>query len=147
MATDETLTLFFDDKASFETLVSDQLVRARVRSGLSVDAVAERLLLSPRQVRALEAGDTHVFHNAGFYTRAQHKYQALLGLSLARSARSPDDACRSFTTGVHPLRLRLVEDPPPERVQPRLRVRASLLATILAGALASALIAGFYVGL
>lgn len=46
--------------------------------GLSVETVAERLLLSPSQVRGLESGSPKPFYSQDFFQRAQRRYARLL---------------------------------------------------------------------
>ncbi|MGC4082260.1 MAG: helix-turn-helix domain-containing protein [Vicinamibacterales bacterium] len=51
-----------------------ELTRAREARGLTITQVGERLLLSTRQVRALETVDFAAFHNASFHLGALRKY-------------------------------------------------------------------------
>jgi cytoskeleton protein RodZ len=51
-----------------------QLARVRTARGLSQAQVGEKLLLSIRQVKALEEVDFAAFHNATFYVKALRKY-------------------------------------------------------------------------
>ncbi|MFN8066951.1 MAG: helix-turn-helix domain-containing protein [Vicinamibacterales bacterium] len=57
-----------------------QLARAREAQGLTIAQVAERLLLSARQAKALETVEFTAFHNATFHLGALRKYVALLAL-------------------------------------------------------------------
>ncbi|NCA24655.1 MAG: hypothetical protein EBS91_08685 [Betaproteobacteria bacterium] len=50
---------------------------------MAIEDVANRLLLSPRQVRALEDGLVSAFYNQSFFNQAQTRYLELLGLSVA----------------------------------------------------------------
>lgn len=61
-----------------------ELARVRETRGLSVAQVSEKLLLSPRQVKALEEVEFSAFHNATFHVNAMRKYAAFAGLDLAR---------------------------------------------------------------
>lgn len=74
-------------------------------------AVADRLLLSTRQVRAIEAFDLTAFHNTRFYAAALKKYAALCAVdaALVERATEPDDPVR---TDAAPA----VVEPPPEPV-------------------------------
>lgn len=56
--------------------IGAQLATVRAERGLTVAAVAEKLLLSPRQVRALESVDPSAFHNTTFYISGLRKYAA-----------------------------------------------------------------------
>lgn len=56
---------------------------AREQRGLTTTAVGERLLLSPRQVRALEEVDLSAFHNSRFYAAGLRKYAAFAGVDAA----------------------------------------------------------------
>jgi transcriptional regulator with XRE-family HTH domain len=60
--------------------IGQALAKARVASALSVNTVADRLLLSRSQVQALEAVDTSVFYNVKFHVAALRKYANLLGV-------------------------------------------------------------------
>jgi hypothetical protein len=57
--------------------------RVRAERGLTLDAVGGTLLLSGRQVRALEEVDVTAFHNAKFYVAALHKYARFAGVDTA----------------------------------------------------------------
>lgn len=61
-----------------------ELARVRATRGLSVAQVSEKLLLSPRQVKALEEVEFSAFHNATFHVNAMRKYAAFAGLDVAR---------------------------------------------------------------
>jgi len=60
-----------------------QLKAHRERLQMAIEDVANRLLLSPRQVRALEDGLVSAFYNQSFFNQAQTRYLELLGLSVA----------------------------------------------------------------
>lgn len=55
-----------------------EFTRVRDARGLSIAQVAERLLLSTRQVKALEKVEFAAFHNATFHLGALRKYAAFL---------------------------------------------------------------------
>ena len=61
-----------------------ELARVRVAKGLSIAHISEKLLLSPRQVKALEEVEFSAFHNATFHVNAMRKYAAFAGLDPAR---------------------------------------------------------------
>lgn len=61
-----------------------ELARVRESRGLSVAMVGQELLLSTRQVKALESVDFGAFHNATFYLGALRKYAAFAGVDPAR---------------------------------------------------------------
>ena len=61
-----------------------ELARVRETRGLTVAQISEKLLLSPRQVKALEEVEFSAFHNATFHVNAMRKYAAFAGLDLAR---------------------------------------------------------------
>jgi len=69
----------------------------RTTKGLTIRDVADRLLLSTRQVRALESFDVKAFHNARFYATALKKYAGLLGIDALLVSRAVDDSGASFT--------------------------------------------------
>ncbi|MBU3694691.1 MAG: helix-turn-helix domain-containing protein [Rhodocyclaceae bacterium] len=56
------------------------LTARREEMQLAIADVANRLLLSQQQVRALETGDVKAFYNQAFYAQAMKRYRALLGL-------------------------------------------------------------------
>lgn len=58
-----------------------ELAAARAAQGLSLAAVADRLLLSMRQARALEHAEVKAFYSASFFLTALRKYAALLGVT------------------------------------------------------------------
>lgn len=73
----------------------------RERLQIAIADVANRLLLSQTQVRALEAGDASAFYNLGFYAQAMKRYRALLGLpehAVASALAQPADIDASPTT-------------------------------------------------
>ena len=55
----------------------------RAERGLTLDAVGDRLLLSVRQVRALEEVDVTAFHNTTFFVAGLRKYALLAGVDTA----------------------------------------------------------------
>ena len=61
-----------------------ELARVRAARGMSVAQISEKLLLSPRQVKALEEVEFSAFHNATFHVNAMRKYAAFAGIDLAR---------------------------------------------------------------
>jgi cytoskeleton protein RodZ len=63
--------------------IGSQLERAREARGLSLADIGEKLLLSVRQVRALETVDVAAFHNAVFQLNALRKYALLADLDPA----------------------------------------------------------------
>jgi cytoskeleton protein RodZ len=77
--------------------VGDALARARTSRGMSVTDVTERLLLSTRQVRALEQVEFAAFHNGTFYLSALKKYAAFLEIDPSLVARVAADVTRSET--------------------------------------------------
>ena len=60
--------------------IGARLTAARTARGLSIEQVAETLLLSKTQVAGLEQGNLRTFYNAGFYRQALRKYAALVGV-------------------------------------------------------------------
>lgn len=60
--------------------IGERLTAARSARGLTVDEASRTLLLSPRQVRALESFEIQAFHNESFYLGALRKYAAFCGL-------------------------------------------------------------------
>lgn len=68
--------------------IGAQLTRIRTERGLTVAEVGDRLLLSPRQVRALEGVDLAAFHNAAFYMTGLRKYAAFAGIDETLVARA-----------------------------------------------------------
>lgn len=60
--------------------IGAELARVRTARGLSVAQVGDRLLLSIRQVKALEEVDFAAFHNATFHVNALKKYAAFADL-------------------------------------------------------------------
>lgn len=104
-----------------------ELACAREARALTVHDVAERLLLSPRQVRALESADVRAFHNAEFYRRAWVKYESWLGLDTPTEAPRPSPA-------LEPLRLTLAESEPHFATPPAAswpRIRLLLVAAVV----------------
>lgn len=64
----------------------EDLREGRIRLGWTERDVADRLLLSIAQVRALETGGTGPFHNLRFLERARDKFIALLKDSVVTPA-------------------------------------------------------------
>lgn len=60
-----------------------EFTRARDARGLNIAQVAERLLLSTRQVKALEKVEFTAFHNATFHLSALRKYASFLEIDAA----------------------------------------------------------------
>ena len=63
--------------------VGAELRRVRGARGLTIAQVGEQLLLSARQVRALEEVEFAAFHNPTFHLNALKKYAALAELDAA----------------------------------------------------------------
>ncbi len=61
--------------------IGRELTAERASRQWTIGEVAERLLLSPRQVQGMEGADRDAFYSAEFYVTALRKYHALLGLS------------------------------------------------------------------
>ena len=72
------MRLFLSD----EPLAQEMLAERRTRCGLTERDVAHALLLSPAQVRAIEAGSLKPFYGQSYYDRARVKYLALLDKHL-----------------------------------------------------------------
>ena len=64
------------------------LIEKRSALGLSIDAVADRLLLSRSQVRGLESNSAAAFYSQRFFERARDKYGGAPWF-FSRRARSP----------------------------------------------------------
>lgn len=60
--------------------IGAELTRVRVARGLTLAQVSEQLLLSTRQVKALEEVDFSAFHNPTFHLKALRKYVAFAGI-------------------------------------------------------------------
>ncbi len=58
-----------------------RLAKSRTERKLTIDDLSSRLLLSTRQVRALEAADVSAFHNASFFMIGLRKYAAFCGIA------------------------------------------------------------------
>ncbi|MEW6320616.1 MAG: RodZ domain-containing protein [Acidobacteriota bacterium] len=69
----------------FAAELGRSLSAARAQRGISVEDVAGRLLLSTRQVRALESADVSAFHSPTFFARGLRKYLEFAGVAV------PDD--------------------------------------------------------
>ena len=69
------------------TAIGARLTAARAARGLTIDDVGKTLLLSTRQVRALESFEVQSFHNVAFYLNALRKYAAFCGLDEGLIAR------------------------------------------------------------
>jgi len=67
--------------------IGAELARVREALGISRTEMGEKLLLSVRQVRALEEVDVTAFHNATFQLKALKKYAQFAGLDPALIAR------------------------------------------------------------
>ena len=67
--------------------IGAELARVRETRGISRTEMGEKLLLSVRQVRALEEVDVTAFHNATFQLKALKKYAQFAGLDPALIAR------------------------------------------------------------
>lgn len=76
---------------------------------IAIADVANRLLLSQTQVRALEAGDASAFYNQGFYAQALKRYRTLLGLPEQAEASSLPQPAVSDTPSSS---LQVTEDSP-----------------------------------
>lgn len=61
--------------------IGQRLAKLRTERKLTVDDLSSRLLLSTKQVRALEAADVSAFHNASFFMIALRKYAAFCGVA------------------------------------------------------------------
>lgn len=61
--------------------IGQRLAKLRTERKLTIDDLSGRLLLSPKQVRALEAADVSAFHNASFFMIALRKYAASCGVA------------------------------------------------------------------
>ena len=70
--------------------IGEELVAARIALGLSVDMVADALLLSKRQILAIESGEMRVsFYTEAIYWQCVDKYASYLGLLTKPSVRVP----------------------------------------------------------
>jgi len=83
--------------------VGKLLVEAREKSGLTVDDVASRLRLMPRQVRALESGDADALPGLAFVRGFLRNYTKLLGID----AEPLLEACRLNGPEVAPSQISL----------------------------------------
>ena len=63
--------------------IGERLAQIRSEGNLSVADLSGRLLLSAKQVRALEVADVSAFHNASFFMTGLRKYAALCGMDRA----------------------------------------------------------------
>jgi len=79
------------------------LVEAREKSGLSVDEVASRLRLMPRQVRALESGDIDALPGPAFVRGFLRNYAKLLQVD----AEPLLEACRVHGPEISPSQISL----------------------------------------
>ncbi len=109
---------------------------------MSIESVAEQLLLSTRQVRGLESGDAGAFHNADFYARALRKYARLLAVDPPLPLPPRNAVSRQTANATDAFRLTLAEDQARPPTHATRRFPVVVVATILAGAL---LLAGAYV--
>lgn len=78
------LTMRLDPRVCAE--IGAELTRVRASRSLTVEQVGEKLLLSSRQVRALEDVDSGAFHSATFHLKALKKYVAFSELPAAHLA-------------------------------------------------------------
>ena len=69
-----------DSGATASPHMGGRLAAAREQAGLSVEEVAGKLRLSPRQVEALEAGDAEALPGAMFVRGFMRNYARLLGI-------------------------------------------------------------------
>lgn len=69
------------------SLIGQRLARARTGSALSLETIADRLLLSRNQVRALEDVAPDVFYNVRFHVAALRKYADLMGVEVKGTGR------------------------------------------------------------
>jgi len=60
--------------------IGAELARVRVARGLTLTQVGEQLLLSTRQVKALEEVEVSAFHNPTFHLKALRKYVVFAGI-------------------------------------------------------------------
>lgn len=60
--------------------IGQRLSRVRTERSLSLNDLSSTLLLSPRQVRALESAEVSAFHNASFFMIGLRKYAAVCGV-------------------------------------------------------------------
>jgi len=72
------------------------LAERRTALELSIDDVADRLLLSRSQVRGLESNSVAAFYNQGFFERARDKYSAFLDSRITKP--SPTEGARVTLT-------------------------------------------------
>lgn len=79
------------------------LVEAREKNGLSVDEVASRLRLMPRQVRALESGDIDALPGPAFVRGFLRNYAKLLQID----AEPLLEACRVHVPEISPSQISL----------------------------------------
>lgn len=98
-----------DSPQAFQSLCATagtELARVRIARGITVADVSERLLLSPRQVEALEDGQAHVFPSSSYYLSALRRYAAFAEIDSGLVAkvgeamrsgpvRTPTDVVRS----------------------------------------------------
>jgi cytoskeleton protein RodZ len=97
-----------------------QLAREREARGLTTTEVGERLLLSVRQVKALETVDISAFHNPTFHLKALRKYATLAAIEPSLIARlsSAIAAQDSAPAALAPARSRVDLEPPSRRLAP-----------------------------
>ncbi|MGE0448828.1 MAG: helix-turn-helix domain-containing protein [Vicinamibacterales bacterium] len=94
--------------------IGAELNRRRTALGLTLGELGEKLLLSPRQVVALEQVDLAAFHNATFYMSGLRKYAALAGLDPLMVERAATTEPLELVPG-HAEPLADVDDPPARR--------------------------------
>lgn len=108
------------------------LTRAREAQAMTIDAVSDRLLLSTRQVRGLETGETSAFHNTAFYGRALEKYAAFLGVAPVGVGPALPTVLGRRAAAAEQPRLSLAAYPSGHDINPR-RARASLTVAVALG--------------
>lgn len=69
-----------------------RVAEVRLSKGWSLDDVAERLLLSRRQVQGLEEGDASAFYGQVYFTKALRKYLVLCELPTDELDEAPEPA-------------------------------------------------------
>lgn len=114
-----------------------QLKAHRERLQMAIEDVANRLLLSPRQVRALEDGLVSAFYNQSFFNQAQTRYLELLGLSVAHTPPPSVSGAGVDSVTPSPVAPMLSAERPPTPSAPRTvvdtdKAPSSTLAVVLA---------------
>jgi hypothetical protein len=103
--------------------IGQELAAERSLRHRTIREVAERLLLSPRQVQGLEIADHDAFYSAEFYVTALRKYHALFGLS--------PDLIDQVLVPADPLPT-VAPSPKPPAALPARRAMVSAAAAVLA---------------